>query len=45
MPEEIFEYTQEIPIQVLQNGKIDERILEEIFRLVYKESGHDFQFL
>ena len=44
MPEEIFEYTQEIPIQVLQNGKIDERILEEIFRLVYKESGHDFNF-
>ena len=44
MPEEIFEYIRELPIHVLNNGKIDERILEEIFRVVYKESGHDFNY-
>ena len=44
MPDEIFEYIQELPIHVLNNGKIDERILEEIFGLVYKESGHDFNY-
>jgi len=44
MPDEISEYMQEVPIHVLNNGKIDERILEEIFKIVYQESGHDFNY-
>lgn len=44
MPEEIYSYLQETPIQILNKGKIDEGKLEEIFRLVYKQSGHDFHF-
>jgi two-component system CheB/CheR fusion protein len=44
MPEEIFEYIQELPIHVLNNGKIDERLLEEVFKMVYQESGHDFNY-
>ncbi|HYF33588.1 MAG TPA: chemotaxis protein CheB [Chitinophagaceae bacterium] len=44
MPEEIYGYLQETPIHILNKGKIDEGKLEEIFRLVYKQSGHDFHF-
>ncbi|HYE55591.1 MAG TPA: chemotaxis protein CheB, partial [Chitinophagaceae bacterium] len=44
MPEEIYNYLQETPIHILTKGKIDEQLLEEIFRLVYRHSGHDFHF-
>lgn len=44
MPEEIYSYLQETPIHILNKGKIDEGLLEEIFRLVYRNSGHDFHF-
>lgn len=44
MPEEIYSYLQETPVHVLNKGKIDEGLLEEIFRLVYRQSGHDFHF-
>lgn len=44
MPEEIYSHLQEKPVHVLNKGKIDESLLEEIFRLVYKQSGHDFHF-
>ncbi|HEX6181934.1 MAG TPA: CheR family methyltransferase [Chitinophagaceae bacterium] len=44
MPEEIYGYLQETPIHILNKGKVDEARLEEIFRLVYKQSGHDFHF-
>ncbi|MGB8195333.1 MAG: chemotaxis protein CheB [Chitinophagaceae bacterium] len=44
MPEEIYSHLEEKPIHILNKGKIDENLLEEIFRLVYKQSGHDFHF-
>ena len=44
MPEEIYEYVQEVPVTILTNGRIDNGLLEEIFRLVYHESGHDFNY-
>jgi two-component system, chemotaxis family, CheB/CheR fusion protein len=44
MPEEIYSYLHEKPVHILNKGKIDENLLEEIFRLVYKQSGHDFHF-
>ncbi|HEY0676732.1 MAG TPA: chemotaxis protein CheB, partial [Chitinophagaceae bacterium] len=44
MPEEIYTHLQETPIHILNKGKIDENLLEEIFRLVYRQSGHDFHF-
>ena len=44
MPEEIYGFLHEIPIQILNRGKFDETKLEEIFRLVYQQSGHDFHF-
>lgn len=44
MAEEIYTHLQETPIHILNKGKIDETLLEEIFRLVYKQSGHDFHF-
>ena len=44
MPEEIFEYVQEVPINILTNGKIDNALLDEIFKSVYHESGHDFNY-
>ncbi len=42
MPDEIFGYIRESPVQVLSKGKVDEELLGEIFRLVYKNSGYDF---
>lgn len=44
MPEEIYSQLHEKPVHILNKGKIDENLLEEIFRLVYKQSGHDFHF-
>jgi two-component system, chemotaxis family, CheB/CheR fusion protein len=44
MPEEIYSHLHEKPIHILNKGKVDENLLEEIFRLVYKQSGHDFHF-
>lgn len=44
MPEEIYSHLHEKPVHILNKGKVDENLLEEIFRLVYKQSGHDFHF-
>lgn len=44
MHEELFSYINERPIKVLEDGKIDDRLLDEIFRLVYDQSGNDFNF-
>ncbi|MXV16923.1 chemotaxis protein CheB [Hufsiella ginkgonis] len=44
MPEEIYNYIKETPVHVLNEGKIDEDLLEEVFRLVYNSSNFDFQF-
>jgi two-component system CheB/CheR fusion protein len=42
MHHELFNYVNEEPVKVLQNGKINEQLLEEIFKIVYLQSGNDF---
>jgi two-component system, chemotaxis family, CheB/CheR fusion protein len=44
MAEEIYTHLQETPVHILNKGKIDENLLEEVFRQVYQHSGHDFHF-
>lgn len=41
MPGEIYNYIQDMPVQVF-NGKIDEELLSEVFQLVREHSGQDF---
>jgi len=40
--EELFNYVNEEPVKVLQDGRIDEELLDAIFTLVHAKSGHDF---
>jgi two-component system CheB/CheR fusion protein len=40
--EELFNYVNEEPVKVLQNGRIDEELLDEIFKMVHSLSGNDF---
>jgi len=40
--EELFNYVHEEPVKVLENGKVDEGLLDEIFRKVHSQSGNDF---
>jgi two-component system CheB/CheR fusion protein len=42
MHTELFNYIKEEPVVVLENGKIDENLLDEIFHLVHQKSGNDF---
>ena len=42
MPEELFRFVNEEPVNILKDGKIDEDQLDDIFRMVYRENGHDF---
>lgn len=42
MNEELFNYIKEEPHTALENGKFDERLLDEIFNLVHRQSGNDF---
>ncbi|SKB29683.1 chemotaxis protein CheB [Daejeonella lutea] len=42
MPDQLFKFVNEEPINIMKDGKIDEEQLDEIFRLVYRENGHDF---
>ncbi|MHA4896063.1 chemotaxis protein CheB [Pedobacter sp. PWIIR3] len=42
MHKELFNYVNEEPVKVLNNGKIDEAMLDEIFKLVHNQSGNDF---
>ena len=44
MPEEIYNYIKEKPVQVLNKGKIDDSLLDEIFTMIYKAQGYDFQY-
>ncbi|WP_256012835.1 PAS domain S-box protein [Desertivirga xinjiangensis] len=44
MPEEIYNYIKEKPIQVLNKGKIEDSLLDEIFSMIYKAQGYDFQY-
>ncbi len=40
--EELFAYVKEEPIQILENGKVNDELFNEIFQLVHQQSGHDF---
>ncbi|GAA4212865.1 hypothetical protein GCM10022289_44270 [Pedobacter jeongneungensis] len=42
MQEELFSYVNEEPVKVLENGKVNEELLDEIFKLVHNSSGNDF---
>jgi two-component system CheB/CheR fusion protein len=42
MHKDLFQYVNEEPVKVLENGKIDEKLLDEIFTLVHEQSGNDF---
>ncbi|RZK82390.1 MAG: PAS domain S-box protein [Pedobacter sp.] len=42
MHKELFNYVNEEPVKVLTDGKIDEVLLDEIFKLVHNNSGNDF---
>lgn len=44
MNKELFNYVNEEPVKVLENGKINEKLLDEIFKLVHLQSGNDFNF-
>ncbi|WP_343670383.1 CheR family methyltransferase [Chitinophaga sp.] len=41
MPGEIFNYVQDLPLHAF-NGRIEERLLPEVFKLVQENSGQDF---
>ena len=42
MHQDLFDYVNEEPVEVLENGKVDEQLLDEVFRMVHKQSGNDF---
>lgn len=42
MHKELFNYVNEEPVKVLENGKINEQLLDEIFKMVHQQSGNDF---
>ncbi len=44
MPEEIYNYIKETPVHLLQNGSGDDKLLDEIFTLIYRSKGYDFQY-
>lgn len=39
---DLFNYIDEEPIKILEDGKVDEALLDEIFTLVHRFSGNDF---
>lgn len=42
MSKELLNYANEQPIQVLENGHVDEQLLDEIFQMVHEKSGNSF---
>lgn len=42
MYQELFNYIKEEPLLVLEEGKVDEKLLDEIFNMVHRQSGNDF---
>lgn len=42
MHKELFLYVHEDPLTILENGRPNEFLLDEIFRLVHQQSGNDF---
>jgi two-component system CheB/CheR fusion protein len=43
MSKELLNYANEQPIQVLENGNVDEQLLDEIFQMVHEKSGNSFE--
>ncbi|RFM29964.1 chemotaxis protein CheB [Deminuibacter soli] len=44
MPAEMFSHITETPVYVLDNGKVNDDVLQEIFGLIHKASGYDFHY-
>ncbi len=44
MHQELYNYIQQEPIQLLEGGKVNEQLLNELFNLVHEQSGHDFNY-
>ena len=44
MPAEIYNHIQEVPTNIFKKGKVDEHLLEEVFRLLFKHTGCDFHY-
>jgi two-component system CheB/CheR fusion protein len=42
MHEELYNHVNREPINVLENGRLDDTLLEDIFGMVHQQSGHDF---
>jgi two-component system CheB/CheR fusion protein len=42
MHQELYNHVNETPVKVLNNGKVDDHLLDEIFKLIYTSGGHDF---
>jgi two-component system CheB/CheR fusion protein len=42
MPGEIYNYIREAPLQALRTGKLDEGLMEEIYKMVFRYTGCDF---
>lgn len=42
MPAQLFKFVGEEPANVIITGKINDEDLDQIFKLVYRENGHDF---
>ncbi|WDF55469.1 chemotaxis protein CheB [Mucilaginibacter sp. KACC 22063] len=39
---ELYNYVNQEPVKVLNNGKIDDNLLDEIFGLIYRSTGNEF---
>ena len=44
IPEEIYNHINESPVFVLNKGKVDDRLLDEIFNLIHSAHGYDFHY-
>ncbi|RYD70683.1 MAG: chemotaxis protein, partial [Sphingobacteriales bacterium] len=44
IPEEIYNHINESPVLVLNKGKVDDRLLDEIFNLIHSAHGYDFHY-
>jgi two-component system CheB/CheR fusion protein len=42
MPGEMYNAIREAPLQALRNGKLDERLMEEVYKMVFRYTGCDF---
>src|SRR5690554_5711946 len=40
--QELFNYVNEEPVKVLENGRIDDQLLDRIFEMVHQQSGNQF---